>query len=369
MRAMASLVVLITFASGAWALDTHAMTRIAFGSCADEEKPQPIWDAVLAYKPELFIFAGDNVYGDVRDGRRVEEPDLISSLRESYARAAAIPGFMMVKQTVPHLVIWDDHDFGLDDAGAEFAGKSEAKAAFLDFWNVPAADGRRSREGVYHAQAFGASGMRTQVILLDTRFFRSPLKPTDERGVSGKERYVPDNDPNKTMLGPDQWAWLEDRLREPADLRLIVSSIQVVAEGHGWERWGNLPRERQRLYDLIRTTEARGVLFLSGDRHMGALYRETEGTPYSFLEITSSGLNQLRPAKPEAGPNRLGDTYEAVNFGTVEIDWGQRSVALSLRDLNGKPVRQETLSIDSLAGPGKMPVAVSEPRPRHQENR
>ena len=81
MRAIASLVVLITLATGAWAQDTHAMTRIAFGSCADEEKLQPIWDAVLAYKPELFIFAGDNVYGDVRDGRRVEEPDLISSLR------------------------------------------------------------------------------------------------------------------------------------------------------------------------------------------------------------------------------------------------------------------------------------------------
>ena len=67
-----------------------------------------------------------------------------------------------------------------------------------------------------------------------------PLKPTDQPGAAGKERYVPDDDPGKTMLGEVQWAWLADRLREPAELRLIVSSIQVVAEAHGWERWGNL---------------------------------------------------------------------------------------------------------------------------------
>jgi alkaline phosphatase D len=104
-----------------------------------------------------------------------------------------------------------------------------------------------------------------QVILLDTRFFRSPLKPTDQRNAPGRERYLPDEDPTKTMLGEAQWAWLADRLREPAEVRLIVSSVQVLAEGHGWERWGNFPRERQRLYDLIRDTGARGVVYLSGD--------------------------------------------------------------------------------------------------------
>ena len=64
------------------------LTRIAFGSCADEEKPQPIWDAVLAYQPQLFLLAGDNVYGDVRQGRDVPDGELIQSLQESYAQAA-----------------------------------------------------------------------------------------------------------------------------------------------------------------------------------------------------------------------------------------------------------------------------------------
>ena len=77
------------------------------------------------------------------------------------------------------------------------------------------------------------------------------------------------------MLGDAQWAWLAERLREPAALRLIVSSIQVLAEGHGWERWSNLPKERQRLFDLIRDTGARSVpVPLRRPSHRRALSRD-----------------------------------------------------------------------------------------------
>jgi alkaline phosphatase D len=329
------------------------LARIAFGSCADEERPQPIWDAVLAYRPQLFLFAGDNVYGDVRGGQAVPEAELIESLRQAYVEAAKVPGLLSVRRTVPHLATWDDHDFGKNDAGADFAGRREAKSLFLQFWEVPLSDPRRARDGVYHAQVFGPEGQRVQVILLDTRTFRSPLKPTDQRDAPGKERYLPDDDSEKTMLGDAQWAWLADRLREPADVRLIVSSIQVLAEGHGWERWGNLPRERQRLYDLIRDTNASGVVFVSGDRHIGALYRETYGTPYPLVEITSSGLNQIFASNRETGPNRLGAVYGAVNFGTVDVDWWDGTLALSLRGENGEPVRRHAVRLDELRQPAR----------------
>jgi alkaline phosphatase D len=324
------------------------LTRIAFGSCADEEKPQPIWTAVLSYRPELFLFAGDNVYGDIRNGRAVAEPDLIDSLQDAYSRASRIPGLASLRSTVPHLATWDDHDFGKNDAGADFAGRQDAQRLFLQFWDVPLSDERHRRGGVYHAQTFGPEGQRVQVILLDTRFFRSPLKPTDRPNASGREHYVPDDSPGKTMLGDVQWSWLADRLREPADLRLIVSSIQVLAEGHGWERWGNLPRERQRLFDLIRGTGAKGVLFVSGDRHIGGIYRETNGVPYPLVEITSSGLNQAFAANSEAGPNRLGAVYGAANFGTADIDWWEGRVTLSLRNEANEVVRHVSVRLDEL---------------------
>jgi alkaline phosphatase D len=328
-------------AAPATAQEVPPLTRIAFGSCADQERPQPIWDAVLAYKPELFLFAGDNVYGDVGS------PEL-AELREAYARAGSIAGFERIRREVPHLATWDDHDYGRNDAGAEFAQKAPSQALFLDFWQVPADDPRRGREGVHASASFGPEWQRVQVILLDTRFFRSPLRPTDQRGAPGKERYLPDDDPAKAMLGEAQWAWLAEELKRPAQLRLIVSSVQVLAEGHGWERWGNLPRERRRLFDLIDATDAEGVVFLSGDRHVGALYATGEGVPYRLTEITSSGINRFFARAGDLPGNRLGAVYGRENFGTLDIDWWSGTVTLAVRGMNGEKVREATLRLADL---------------------
>ncbi|ODT16322.1 MAG: hypothetical protein ABS35_28795 [Kaistia sp. SCN 65-12] len=190
--------------------------------------------------------------------------------------------------------------------------------------------------------------MRVQFILLDVRWFRSPLKVTDQRGAPGKERYLPDPDPAKTMLGPAQWAWLAEELHKPAELRLIVSSTQVLAEGHGWERWGNMPLEKQKLIDTIRNSGAKGVVLLSGDRHIGALYRETPSDLYPLYEATSSGLNMVYWAAREAGPNRLGALYAAANFGVVDIDWWERKLVLALRDDGGNTRRAVEIAFDTL---------------------
>src|SRR5262249_48220194 len=133
---------------------------------------------------------------------------------------------------------------------------------------------------------------------------------------------------------------------------LIVSTIQVVADGHGWERWGNFPRERQRLYDLIRDTGANGVIILSGDRHVGAIYRQTDGVPYPLIEITSSGINQVFPGNREPGPNRIGAVFGAANFGTIDVDWSSGSVTLSVRGMNGESVRRVSVALQDLRPSG-----------------
>jgi len=134
----------------------------------------------------------------------------------------------------------------------------------------------------------------------------------------------------------------------PAELRLIVSSTQVLAEGHGWERWGNMPLERQKLLDTIRDSGAKGVVLLSGDRHVGALYRETPIGLYPLYEVTSSGLNMVFWKAKEPGPNRLGALYAAANFGAVDIDWPARKLTLALRDERGNTRRSAILSFDEL---------------------
>jgi alkaline phosphatase D len=317
-----------------------ALRRISFASCIDQSKPQPIWDTVIAGKPDLFIFAGDNVYA--------ESPYTLQRLQRAYAMAAESPGMMRLRNSVQHMAIWDDHDYGPNDGGAEFRFKAESKAEFLQFWRVPPEDERRTRDGLYHAQAFGPPGQRVQVILLDTRWFRSRLKPTDQRNAPGKERYVPDADPRKTMLGEAQWGWLQARLSEPADVRLLVSGVQVVVDGHGFERWGNLPLERERLYRLISQTRANGVVFLSGDRHIGGLYRETTAAPYPLYEITSSGITHTWRDAPEPGPNRLGPLFTDLHYGDIDIDWAGRNLELSIKDSAGASQRSRRIPFDEL---------------------
>ena len=312
----------------------QGLTRIALGSCADQHLREPIWDAVIAARPELFIFMGDNVYGDV-SGKDPALPELAKAYRDF----GQIAGFKSLREEVPILAIWDDHDYGVNDGNRTFALKAQSKALFMSFWNVPLDSPRAKHPGLYDSVIIGPEGERVQIILLDLRWFRDPFKPTDQRGAPGKEVYLSDPDPIRTMLGAAQWAWLEGELRKPAELRLIVSSIQVLADGHGFEKWGNFPVERRRLFDVIAKTSANGVVLVSGDRHVGALYRQAEGVPYPLFEMTSSSLN--KPATnitDEPGDNRLGGLADQANFGLVLIDWTRRTVRLELHDVDGRVI-------------------------------
>jgi alkaline phosphatase D len=322
----------------------RTVTRIAFGSCFDQRMAQPIWEAIFAYRPELFLFLGDNVYGSAP--RALLQPDL-PVLVNAYAMARTNPAFARIRRESEVLAVWDDHDFGLNDGGADMPYRQRAKALFLDFFDIAPDDERRTRDGLYFARSFGPEGRRLQIILLDTRWFRSPLVAPEVRPRYG--RYVPTEDRSTTILGEAQWAWLAERLREPAQVRLVASSIQVVADGHNWERWGNFPHERQRLYDLVRDTGARGVVFLSGDRHLGAIYRETADVAYPMIDLTGSPASRPASNNREPGPNRLGAIYGMENFGTVDIDWWDRSLTLSVRGMNGEPARRLAVRFDELA--------------------
>jgi alkaline phosphatase D len=323
----------------------NTLNRIAFGSCIDQTKPQPIWSAINASKPDLFIFGGDNIYAS-------DQPWRLDKLQSAYAQLAQNAGFSQLRDTTPYQVIWDDHDMGLNDGGADFPHIQASKDEFLKFWNLAATDPRRTRDGLYHSEIYGNKGQQVQVILLDCRSFRSPLKPTDVRNAAGKERYLPDADPTKTMLGAAQWQWLEQQLMQPADVRLIVSGVQVIVEGHGWESWANFPAEQAKLINLIRSTQAKGVLFLSGDRHIGAMYKHLPidvTSKYPLYELTSSGMTHAWATAKEAGPNRLGELVTQNHFAQIDIDWTARNLSLSLIGEQGQRLKQLTIALSDLS--------------------
>ncbi|MEO1367036.1 MAG: alkaline phosphatase D family protein [Acidobacteriota bacterium] len=317
------------------------LEHIGFGSCLHQSDPQPILDAVLGRDLDLFLFLGDNVYGDV-----TSTDDLVE-LREAYAAQAAAEGFSKLRRHVPLLATWDDHDFGLNDAGATFAGREGAEVLFDDFWQIPEDAPSAQRPGVYAAHVFGPPGRRVQILLLDTRYFRSDLV-TGEVPANHGGRYIPSTDPAKTLLGDAQWRWLEEELRRPADVRLLASSIQVLAEGHSFEAWRTLPLEREKLYAVLKKTRANGVIAISGDRHRAGLYRRDDVIGYPLFEITSSSLNRPSSAEEEPGPHRLGDSYRPENFGAIHFDWDAGSVRLEIADIEGRTVREQSIPLDLL---------------------
>jgi alkaline phosphatase D len=336
--------------------DEPPLARIAFGSCANQDKPQPIWDAVVALKPQRFVFLGDNIYADTED---------MDVMRRKYALLDQQPGFQKLKQTCPLLATWDDHDYGANDAGADYPKKRESQQLFLDFFGVPKDHPRRKQERVYNAHVFGPPGKRVQVILLDGRYHRSPLKKGFKPGEPGEGRrglYVPNTDPDATMLGDVQWRWLAEQLKVPAEVRLIGAGIQVVADEHGSETWGNFPLERKRLFRLIRDSKAGGVVILSGDRHLAEISRlpadHKDGVGYPLYDVTSSSLNvpsgNFTRGKVsfanEVNSYRVGLTWFDTNFGAVLIDWDQADPVLRLqvRDEQGEVVLQQRLALSQL---------------------
>jgi alkaline phosphatase D len=299
-----------------WSLAEEPLRKFAFGSCATQRKPQPIWKAINATEPELFLFLGDNIYADTED---------MEVMAQEYAKLAAIPEFAKLRQSCPILATWDDHDYGVNDGGADYPKRTESAKLFLDFFGVPEDSPRRKRGGVYDAVVVGPEGKRVQFILLDTRYFRSKMVRFVERptylGVPISGHYTANNDPESTVLGEEQWKWFEEQLRVPAEIRIIASSIQVISDRHGWEKWANFPHERQRLFDLLRKTKAQGVLILSGDRHHAELSRMDAGLGYPLHDLTASALNQSKGWENDLNPHRVGAMFLPNNFGLMTIDW------------------------------------------------
>ncbi len=338
------------------------LQRIAFGSCTRQMQNAPLLNTVVAANPDLFLMIGDVVYPDINDeATALIDPwpneDSLVRMKQVYGQMAAKPEWQNLRKSVPMMAVWDDHDYGINDGATDFPLKVESQQLFLDFFDEPADSRRRETPGVYDAQILGPVGQRVQIILLDTRYFRTPPRP-DSRSEEEKQalniagRYAPNEDSSATVLGESQWRWLEDQLRLPAELRLLVSSYPLVPYELGRDSWGNVPLERQRLFNLIDETDANGVVILSGDVHFSEISKTDEGS-YPLVDFTSSAL-----AAPSTGNEnfansfRISETYAEVNFGLVEIDWEAQpapQVTLKVIGLDGTAVFEHRIGLEELA--------------------
>lgn len=322
--------------------------KILFGSCSHQDKAMPIFDAINKEQADLFIFLGDNIYGDTEN---------MADMAAKYQRLAKIEGFQQLTTNTPTIAIWDDHDFGENDAGAEYPRKEQSRQLMLDFWHEPKNSPRYTRkDGIYTSYMYGAGQQKVQVILPDLRWNRAPLNAVsasvyhNERKSQNMGPYSPSKDPNASMLGEKQWQWLEQELQKPSAIKIIGSSLQLLPEFTGWESWANFPKDRQRLLTLINKHQVNGVVIISGDTHWGEMSKVSENLAYPLWEVTSSGLTeewkQVSPNK-----HRVGKFTHHVNYGEMLIDWqaADTKITLRLKDVVGAIIQEKVLTLAEIS--------------------
>lgn len=338
MRKNSFLILLLLLSLAAFSQNKKTISKIAFGSCAQQDNPLPIFDLIVKHKPDLFVFLGDNIYADTDDEKE---------MMKKYAQLNEKPTYQNLIKNVPIIATWDDHDYGDNDAGKNFKKKKESKDIFLQFFHEPQDSDRRKRDGIYTSYTYGTKGKKVQIILLDTRYFRDDIQKyggefSDDKRYFYKLDYAP-HTKNADFLGEAQWQWLEQELKKDADLRIIGSSTQFAHEFNGYESWTNFPQEQQRMYDLIKKTKADGVFFISGDVHYAEISKREIPDLYQMYDFTSSGLSSTWKF---ATPNsyRIEGPVMENHFGMITIDWKKNpTVKMELFDISDNQRFEMTL--------------------------
>lgn len=293
--------------------------RIAFGSCARVQlyPEQPVFQAIAAMEPDLFLWLGDNIYAD---------SDSETAFTALYSRQRNVGSLVPLLRSVPQLAIWDDHDFGHNNSDRNNAAKAMTHRLFNRWWANPSA-GFPDAPGIFFKHSLGP----VDIFMLDGRYHRDP--PSDPDG------------PRKTMLGPAQKAWLK------RELKASRAVFKVLASGTGWstaeaggDSWASYIHERDELLDFIRDNRITGCLGISGDVHQG----EANCVPwsdkggYDFYDLVSSGLAQnLAPKFVDQHPEvRLREPWvRTVNFGLLEFSFDPEPlITMSVRDVLGANV-------------------------------
>ena len=248
--------------------------------------------------------------------------------------------------------VWDDHDYGENDAGGDYPMKEESRRIFLDFWKEPVGSPRWERDGVYGSWVFGEPGKRVQLILPDLRYNRTALTPLElggyrlrnlgarpRRGGPGAAGTVhaqsrPQGHPcSASDSGNGSSA--SSRCRPNCACSARACRCSPISRAG---RPGPISRTTATVSStLIRRKRANGILFLSGDIHYAELSKQDLNVPYTLWDLTSSGLTEeWRVPTPNA--NRASDVVADANFGFIDIDWRGLATKLSIGivDATGK---------------------------------
>jgi alkaline phosphatase D len=276
------------------------LRRLAFGSCNKQFLIQPLWKEIFKQSPDLFLWAGDNIYANTQDEKKISE---------AYRIQNEVDDYRFFKTFTPVIGTWDDHDFGDNGEDGNYRLKRLSQGYFLDFVDEPLMSPRRLQEGIYTSYLFGQDEQKIKVILLDNRYFKN-LEKNDNR-----------------LLGSTQWAWLEKEIENSeASLHLIVSGLSIISPGNpSSEEWRDFPKEKARLKRILQAKKI-PYLYVTGDKHFSSIFWN-----HGELEFLSSGMtHNTKPALRPWVRMKYPDPVFQNNFGLIDFSWEGNNPVLTL---------------------------------------
>ena len=302
---------------------SKVLNSLYFGSCNRTDLDPKIWDTITNQDPEVWVWLGDIVYS---------ENGSMKDLSKKYTLQKQLPAYKKLEENTTILGVWDDHDFGENDAGASFSKKKESRKLLFDFLEIPKNHPAQEREGAYQSYCFGRGVQKVCLYLLDVRYF--------------KEDYVKDSRSNQRykkndglLLGADQWSWLEKELSaNDATINLFAGGIQLLSAEHPYEKWANFPLAQKRFFEILTKYSIQTPIYLSGDRHIAEASSQEIKPNYWIYDITSSGLTHSYDSLEEE-PNqyRISPLLTMLNFGKIEINWDTSELQAQIINVDGIP--------------------------------
>ena len=314
--------------------------RVLIGSCAYFNDPlydrpgspygsgMGIFDVMAEMQPDLTLWLGDNLY--------FREADFSPwGMAERYRSTRAQPALQKLLRSGQHAALWDDHDYGPNDANASWIYKEEARRLFRRYWPNPS-------YGLVEAP-----GIYTVVSVSDADFFL-----LDDRSYRDADP-MPAH-PSKAMLGPAQLRWLQNALQNSrAAFKFIANGSQMLGDVNHGEGWSHFASERADFLSWLAKSGISGVILLSGDRHHTELLRLERGALYPLYELGCSPLTAGTHSVEEERRNpRLveGTLVGERNFCSLEFSGAQATRKVVLRSYNseGRQLWQRSLSLAEL---------------------
>ena len=307
--------------------------NMATGSCTYINEPEydrpgkpygdgyGIFNSIADQRPDFMLWLGDNIY--------LREPDWAtwSGFLHRYTHTRSAPELQRLLRSTHHYAIWDDHDFGPNDADGSFVNADMAREAFDLFWPNPP----RTAPGVGGiTTAFSYSDV--DFFLLDDRSFRVPPDVLTDTA---------------TMLGNAQIDWLIRALKySDATFKMVALGGQFLNSAAVYETYATYPRERQLLLDRLNKEGLRNVIFLTGDRHHTVLSKLDLPNGLPLYDLTVSPLTSgVHEPKEENKLAVEGTVVSERNFATLRFSGPkkERVLTITVRDGSGKAIWEKAI--------------------------